>query len=74
MLAVKEKDELIYNLIFSTQSEFVIDIGEYINDIYKFEEFVDEIKNILKRSKVSIVKHTIDSTVTTVIWKLKVKK
>jgi hypothetical protein len=73
-MVVKEKDELIYDLIFSTQSEYVIDIGEYITDIYKFEEFVDDIKTILKRSKVSIIKHSVDVDSRTVIWKLKIKK
>ena len=71
---LKDKDELIYDLIFSNRNEFVIDIGEYIQDLYKFDEFVSEIKEILKRSKVSIVKNSVDVDSKSVIWKLKVKK
>ncbi len=71
---LKDKDELIYDLIFSNRNEFVIDIGEYIQDLYKFDEFISEIKEILKRSKVSIVKNSVDVDSKSVIWKLKVKK
>jgi hypothetical protein len=71
---LKDKDELIYDLIFSSRNEFIIDIGEYIQDLYKFDEFISEIKEILKRSKVSIVKNSVDVDSKSVIWKLKVKK
>lgn len=71
---LKDRDDLIYDLIFSSKNEFVIDIGEYIRDLYKFDEFVSEIKEILKRSKVSIVKNSVDVDSKSVIWKLKVKK
>jgi hypothetical protein len=54
--------------------EFTIDIGEYIENIYEFEDFVSEMKTILKRSKVSIVRNSVDVDSKTVIWKLKVKK
>ena len=71
---MKNKDDLVYDLIFSEKSQFVIDIGEYINDIYKFDEFIDEIKQILHKSKVTIANNTVDVDSKTVIWKLKVKK
>ena len=71
---LKDKDELIYDLIFSSRNEFIIDIGEYIQDLYKFDEFISEIKEISKRSKVSIVKNSVDVDSKSVIWKLKVKK
>jgi len=48
---MKSKDELVYDLIFSDKNEFVIDVGEYISDIYKYDEFIDEIKQILQKSK-----------------------
>ena len=48
---MKLKEDLIYDLIFSEQLDYVIDVGEYITDIYKYDEFVDEIKQILKKSK-----------------------
>lgn len=71
---LKDRDDLIYELIFSEQKEFVIDIGDYVTDLYKFDEFISEIKQILKRSKVSIVKNSVDVDSKSVIWKLKVKK
>ena len=71
---MKLKEDLIYDLIFSEQLDYVIDVGEYITDIYKYDEFVDEIKQILKKSKVSLVTNSIDVDSKTVTWKLKVKK
>jgi len=71
---MKQKDDLIYDLIFSESSDFTIDIGQYIPDIYKYDEFVDEIKEVLRKSKVSIITNSIDVDSKTVIWKLKVRK
>jgi hypothetical protein len=71
---MKNKDDLVYDLIFSEKNQFVIDIGEYINDIYKFDDFIDDIKQILHKSKVTIANNTVDVDSKTVIWKLKVKK
>lgn len=71
---MKLKDDLIYDLIFSEKEDFVIDIGNYIPDIYKYGGFVDEIKDILRKSKVSIITNSVDVDSKTVIWKLKVRK
>ncbi len=71
---MKNRDSLIYDLIFSSESQFQIDIGEYIKDIYRYDEFIDEIKQILYRSKVSIVSQSVDVDSTTVTWKIKVNK
>jgi len=71
---MKSKENLVYDLIFSDKTEFNIDIGQYIKDIYKYDEFVDEIRQIMQKSKVSVISHSIDVTSITVIWKLKVKK
>jgi hypothetical protein len=71
---MKQKDDLIYDLIFSESSDFTIDIGQYITDIYKYDEFVDEIKEVLRKSKVSIITNSIDVDSKTVMWKLKVRK
>lgn len=71
---MKTKDQLLYDLIFSEENEFLIDISEYITDIYKYDEFVDEIKQILQKSKVTISTNFIDVNTKTVTWKLKVKK
>jgi hypothetical protein len=71
---MKNKDDLVYDLIFSEKTQFTIDIGEYIADIYKFDEFIDDIKQILHKSKVTIASNTVDVDSKTVTWKLKVKK
>ncbi len=68
------KQELIYDLIFSEKTEYKIDISEYIKDIYRYDEFVAEIKSILKKSKVSVVKSNVLLDSKTAIWDLKVKK
>ena len=41
---MKSQDELIYDLIFSTKTKFKIDVGEYITDLYKYNDFVDKLK------------------------------
>jgi len=70
----KKEDDLIYDLIFSTEENFKIDISDYLSDIYKYEEFIDRIKKILKKSKVKIVISDTIMSSKTVIWELKVKK
>jgi len=71
---VKKEDELIYDLIFSEKESFKIDISEYISDIYQYEDFIDKIKKILKKSKVKIIISDTLMSSKTVIWELKVKK
>jgi hypothetical protein len=70
----KSKDDLIYNLIFSNVDSFLIDIGNYTNDIYKYDSFVNDIKKILKKSKVIIIYSNIIIDSKTVTWDLKVSK
>ena len=71
---MKKDDDLIYSLIFSEQESFIIDISDYITDIYQYTEFVSMIKNVLKKSKVKISKSNIAMDSKTVLWELKVKK
>lgn len=71
---MKSKNDLIYDLIFSTDSLFIIDLSDYVEDIYLYDDFVDEIKIILKKSKVTVAKSTIKIDSKTAIWELKVKK
>lgn len=71
---MKKKEDLIYDLIFSINEDYTIDVGEYIEDIYRYDEFVDDIKEVLRKSKVSILNHSIDVNSKTVTWKLKVRK
>ena len=68
------KDELIYELIFSDNTDFQIDVSKYIQDIYLYDKFIEDIKKILKKSKVSIVKEKVNIDAKTVTWELKVKK
>lgn len=71
---MKSRDDLIYDLIFSNSVEYRIDLSEYVDDIYKYEEFVTDIKKVLRKSKVSIVKSTVLVDSKTATWELKVKK
>lgn len=65
---------MIYDLIFSETISYEIDIADYIDDIYKYDDFVIDIKKVLKKSKVKIVKSDVLIDVKTAIWKLKVIK
>ena len=71
---MKKEDDLIYSLIFSDQETFIIDISDYIKDIYQYNDFVSMIKGVLKKSKVKISKSNITMDSKTVLWELKVKK
>jgi hypothetical protein len=70
----KIKEELIYSLIFSDKEYFEIDISNYIDNIYRYESFVSDIKKILKKSKVKILSSDTIINSKTVVWKLKVNK
>jgi hypothetical protein len=67
-------DKLIYDLVFSKEEKFKIDIHEYVDDIYKYEDFIFSIKEILRKSKVSILYSTIDVNSKSVQWELKIRK
>jgi hypothetical protein len=71
---MKDKEKLIYDLIFSENSDYTINISEYIEDIYKYDKFIEDIKGVLRKSKVSVIKEKIDLETENVIWNLKVKK
>jgi len=71
---VRAKDELIYDLIFSDETIYKIDISEYVDDIYNYDDFVESIKFVMKKSKVTIVKSSIKVDSKTAMWELKVKK
>ena len=71
---MKNKEDLIYDLIFSETLDYNINISDYIDDIYKYDKFIEDIKNVLRKSKVSVIKEKIDLETEKVIWNLKVKK
>ena len=68
------KDELIYELIFGEKDEFLIDIGNYFENIYEYDQFIDDIKKVLKISRVKIISTSVDVNSRSVTWKLKLKK
>jgi hypothetical protein len=71
---VKTKEDLIYDLIFSDETIYKINLSDYVDDIYNYEDFVESIKLIMKKSKVAVIKSTIKVDSKTAIWELKVKK
>jgi superfamily II DNA/RNA helicase len=74
MIIKDSKDDLIYNLIFSNTEYFIIDIADYISDIYQYESFISDIKKILKKSKVKVLSSNVIVDSKTVTWELKVIK
>ena len=71
---MKKTDYLIYDLIFSDETYYLIDISNYIKDIYQYDTFISNIREVLKKSKVRIIKSDVKLDSKTVIWELKVKK
>jgi hypothetical protein len=71
---LRDKDELIYDLIFSNNVEYEIHIDQYIEDIYKYDYFIDDIKDVLYKSKVKIMVTSVIVDIDSVIWNLKIKK
>jgi hypothetical protein len=71
---MKQKDDLIYELIFSENKTFSIIVSDYIEDIYTYDAFIDNIKTILIKSKVLVVKEKIEVSINQVKWNLKVKR
>jgi hypothetical protein len=71
---MNKTDSLIFELIFSEKSDFRINISDYIDEPYKYDRFVDELKSILKKSKVTVVREKVNLDTEGAIWILKVKK
>lgn len=71
---MKKTDDLIYDLIFSDETYYLLDISNYIKDIYQYNTFISDIREVLKKSKVKIIKSDVKLDSKTVIWELKVKK
>jgi hypothetical protein len=71
---VKKTDDLIYDLIFSDETYYLLDISNYIKDIYQYDTFISDIREVLKKSKVKIIKSDVKLDSKTVSWELKVKK
>jgi hypothetical protein len=71
---MKKEIDLIYDLIFSDKLVYDIDLSNYVEDIYRYDDFVEHIKFILKKSKVIIIKSSVKVDSKTARWELKVKK
>lgn len=71
---MKTKDSLIYDLIFSEETIYKINISDYVDDIYNYDDFVESMKFIIKKSKITIVKSIVKIDSKTATWELKVKK
>lgn len=71
---MKNKEDLIYDLIFSEDTDYKINITDYISDLYKYDKFIDETKIILKKSKVNINTERIIVDSNSVTWEIKVTK
>lgn len=71
---MKNREELLINLIFGNETTFEINCADYIVEIYKYDKFMDEIKVILKKSGVKIVKEKLELDIKGPIWTIKVKK
>ena len=71
---MKDREELLVSLIFDEQTEYSINISEYIEEIYKYDRFIEDVKSILKKSKVTIIRESIDLDKNGPIWIIKVKK
>jgi hypothetical protein len=71
---MKNKDDLFYDLIFGEKEEYTINISDYLEELYKYDRFIDEVKSILKKSKVSVMKERLELSENGPIWILKVKK
>lgn len=69
-----DKEKLIYDLIFSENNSYEIEVSDYIEDIYKYDHFIDDVKDILKKSKVKIIREKVIINTNSIVWKLKVKK
>lgn len=71
---MNSKEELLVDLIFGEKTEFEINVSNYIDELYKYDKFVLEMKSILKKSKVAIVKEKLELSPNGPIWSIKVKK
>ena len=65
---------MIYDLIFSETAQFQIDLRKYVEDVYHYDEFIEEIKSILKKAGVEVIQSTVVVNSSSSKWTLKVKK
>jgi hypothetical protein len=71
---LKKREDLIYDLLFSEREDFKVEVSGFIEDIYKYDRFIDDMKKILKKSKVNIEREKVSINQNSVIWEIKVKR
>jgi len=71
---MNKKEKLLIDLIFGEKFDFTINISEYIEEPYRYDRFVDEIKSILIISEVAIVSEILELNKKGSIWTIKVKR
>lgn len=69
-----DKEKLIYDLIFSNETLFNINVHNYVDNIWEYDHFLEDVKSILIRSKVKVLDEKIIVDAESIIWKIKVKK
>lgn len=73
-----DKDDLIYELIFSDETEFTINMKDYIKKIHRYEKFIEEIRDIIFKGKVNIISEEVEvvnvSKKIEIIWTIKLSK
>ena len=75
MDAIVIKEDLIYELIFSDVVEFTIEISQYVDESYKYDRYMCEIKKILKKSSIVVEKQKLDIvSVSEINWYLKINR
>lgn len=67
-------DELIREIIFTDKCKFDIDMSDYLDDIYEYQNFIIKIDDIIKKSNIKIIKSKVKLNSKTANWILKVKK
>jgi hypothetical protein len=73
-MSSEDKEKLIYDLIFSEETEYIIGVHEYVKNLWMYDRFIDEIKSVLSKSRVAIIRETVTVDSNSIIWKIKVKK
>lgn len=73
-MVMNKKEELLIDLIFGEKSNFTINISDYIDEPYKYDRFIDEVKSILLSSEVAIVSEILELNKNGSIWTIKVKR
>lgn len=71
---MEKREDLIYDLLFSEREDFKVEVSGFIEDIYKYDRFIDDMKKILKKSKVNIEREKVSINQNSVIWEIKVKR